>query len=63
MTMHKAFSGGVPSEEENHDAAMKGGEVGKKALKNVEAATKKKVVSSENYLNKPKAELELPDEK
>jgi DNA-damage-inducible protein D len=40
--------------EENHDAAVKGGEVGKKALKNVEAATKKKVVSKENYLNKPK---------
>jgi DNA-damage-inducible protein D len=40
--------------EENHDAAVKGGEVGKKALKNVEAATKKKVVSKENYLNRPK---------
>ena len=37
--------------EENHQAATKGGEVGKKALKNVEEATKNKVVSSENYLN------------
>jgi DNA-damage-inducible protein D len=49
--------------EENHDAAVKGGEVGKKALKNVEAATKKKVVSKENYLNTPKESSELPAEK
>jgi DNA-damage-inducible protein D len=49
--------------EENHDAAIKGGEVGKKALKNVEAATKKKVVSKENYLNTPKESSELPAEK
>jgi DNA-damage-inducible protein D len=49
--------------EENHYAAVKGGEVGKKALKNVEAATKKKVISKENYLNRPKTAGELPNEK
>lgn len=46
--------------EENHHAAVKGGEVGKKALKNVEEATKRKVVSSENYLNRLNAEKNTP---
>ena len=46
--------------EENHYAAVKGGEVGKKALKNVEEATKRKVVSPENYLNRLNAEKNKP---
>ncbi len=37
--------------EENHDAAIKGGEVGGKARKNVEEATGLKVVTSENFLH------------
>jgi DNA-damage-inducible protein D len=37
---------------ENHEAAQKGGEVGKKARLNVEKATGKKVVSSANFLEK-----------
>lgn len=36
---------------ENHDAAVKGGEIGKKALKNVEEGTGQKVVSKENFLH------------
>ena len=35
---------------ENHEAAVKGGQVGRKALMNVEEATKRKVVSSTNFL-------------
>ena len=37
--------------EENHQAAVKGGEAGRIALKNVEKAIKKKVVSAENFLS------------
>jgi prophage antirepressor-like protein len=39
---------------ENHEAAQKGGEVGKKARLNVEKATGKKVVSATNFLEKTK---------
>jgi DNA-damage-inducible protein D len=37
--------------EENHDAAIRGGKVGKIALDNVERETGVKVVSTENYLH------------
>lgn len=37
--------------EENHDAAMRGGKVGKIALDNVERETGVKVVSAENFLH------------
>ena len=36
---------------ENHDAAVKGGKTAGEAMERVEAATGKKVVSSENFLN------------
>lgn len=36
---------------ENYDAALKGGQVGGKARRNVEEATGKKVVSTQNFLN------------
>ena len=38
---------------ENHDAAVRGGQIGRKALLNVEEGTGKKVVSTTNYLNPP----------
>ena len=38
---------------ENHEAAMKGGQAGRKALLNVEEATGRKVLSSSNFLNPP----------
>ncbi len=38
---------------ENHDAAVRGGQIGRKALLNVEEGTGKKVVSTTNYLNSP----------
>jgi DNA-damage-inducible protein D len=47
--------------EDNHDAAVKGGKIGNKALKNVERETGKKVVSKDNYLKPPKATGELPE--
>jgi DNA-damage-inducible protein D len=46
---------------ENHDAAVKGGVIANKALKNVEKGTKRKVVSHENYLKTTKKDNELPD--
>ena len=38
---------------ESHDAAVRGGQIGRKALLNVEEGTGKKVVSTTNYLNPP----------
>ena len=38
---------------ENQDAAVRGGQIGRKALLNVEEGTGKKVVSTTNYLNPP----------
>lgn len=50
---------------ENLDAATKGGQVGRTALKNVEKTTGEKVVSSDNFLHLKKGDKsdELPPEK
>ena len=48
--------------EENHDAALRGGKVGKIALDNVERETGVKVVSTENYLHLKSGKTgELPE--
>lgn len=47
--------------DDNHDAAVKGGKIGNKALKNVEKETGKKVVSKTNYLKSPKGTDTLPE--
>ena len=41
--------------DENKTAAIKGGQAGGQARRNVEKITGKKVVSTENYLKPPKA--------
>jgi hypothetical protein len=50
---------------ENYEAAIKGGQVGGKARRNVEEATGERVVSSENFLslNSDKSDKLLPEEK
>ena len=49
---------------ENLDAAVKGGQVGRTALKNVEKSTGEKVVSATNFLNSVSGDkpAELPSE-
>ena len=47
--------------DENKTAAVKGGQAGGQARRNVEKITGKKVVSSENYLNPLKSTDNLPD--
>ena len=48
---------------ENHEVAIKGGQIANKALINVEKGTKRKVVSSENFLDTSKNNKELPEDK
>ena len=43
---------------ENHEAAVKGGQVGHKALLNVEEATGQKVVSAANFLKPPNDDID-----
>ncbi|MBL7815602.1 MAG: Bro-N domain-containing protein [Saprospiraceae bacterium] len=47
---------------ENHEAAVRGGEIGRKALQNVEEGTGQKVVSAQNFLHLKEGEKkeELP---
>jgi DNA-damage-inducible protein D len=47
--------------DENHDASLKGGEIGNKALKNVEQGTGVKVVSNKNFLPPSKGVDSLPE--
>ena len=47
--------------DENKTAAVKGGQAGGQARRNVEKITGKKVVSSENYLKPPKPDEALPE--
>jgi DNA-damage-inducible protein D len=49
--------------EENKGAAVKGGQAGGQARRNVEKITGKKVVSSENFLNTSKGTDALPESK
>jgi hypothetical protein len=45
--------------DENRTAARKGGRIAGDALENLEKETKKKVVTSENYLNEPESRKRL----
>ncbi|OFZ81402.1 MAG: hypothetical protein A2583_05880 [Bdellovibrionales bacterium RIFOXYD1_FULL_53_11] len=45
--------------DENRDAAKQGGDVAGKARKDLESRTKRKVVSSENYLSEQKKKKKL----
>jgi DNA-damage-inducible protein D len=61
LTRVQAVKDDTQGFNENHDAAIKGGEVAGEALRNAENRMGIKVVSSDNFLTYPDAPKELPN--
>jgi DNA-damage-inducible protein D len=60
VTRSLAVDGDAQGFNENHDAAIKGGQAAGESRERVEAITGKKVVSSQNFLNKKSSDSDIP---
>jgi DNA-damage-inducible protein D len=60
VTRSLAVDGDAQGFNENHDAAIKGGQAAGESRERVEAITGKKVVSSQNFLNKISPDSDIP---
>jgi DNA-damage-inducible protein D len=60
VTRSLAVDGDAQGFNENHDAAIKGGQAAGESRERVEAITGKKVVSSQNFLNEKSSDSDIP---